>query len=163
MQLMKHSSGFEPNLAGGDFRTLERDQFLALAFASKLIYAPGQGERYSNLGYSMLAAVIEVVTGDSYGTFLQKNIWQPLHMDYTGLLFPKYDTAAMAHGYSGSQDEGRCSTSRTRRTVRTGICAATAATCRPWTRCTTSTMCCSTRIRCCGRRSATSSSRRTSR
>jgi CubicO group peptidase (beta-lactamase class C family) len=106
MQLMNHSSGFEPNLAGGDFRTLERDQFLALAFASKLLYAPGQGERYSNLGYSMLAAVIEVVTGDSYGTFLQKNIWQPLHMQWTGLLFPKYDTAAMAHGYNGSQDDG---------------------------------------------------------
>jgi len=105
-QLMEHSSGFEPNLAGGDFRTLARDQFLALAFASKLIYAPGQGERYSNLGYSMLAAVIEVVTGDSYGSYLQKNIWQPLHMQWTGLLFPQYDTAAMAHGYNGSQDEG---------------------------------------------------------
>ncbi len=27
-------------------------------------------------------------------------------MERTGLLFPKYDTAAMAHGYNGSQDEG---------------------------------------------------------
>jgi CubicO group peptidase (beta-lactamase class C family) len=105
-QLMDHRSGFEPNLPGGDFRALTRDDFLAAAFASKLIYAPGQGERYSNLGFSLLAAIIEVTTGDSYGTYLQKNIWQPLGMTWTGLLFPQYDTTQVAHGYSGTEDDG---------------------------------------------------------
>jgi CubicO group peptidase (beta-lactamase class C family) len=105
-QLLDHRSGFEPNLPGGDFRLLTRGDFMKAAFASTLIYAPGQGSRYSNLGYSMLAAIIETVTGDSYGTYLQKNIWQPLGMEWTGLLFPKYDTTQVAHGYNGSEDMG---------------------------------------------------------
>ena len=105
-QLMAHTSGFEPNLPGGDFRALTRDDFLAAAFASTLIYTPGQGERYSNLGYSMLAAIIETVTGESYGTYLQKNIWGPLGMQQTGLLLAKWDTTQIAHDYNGSDDQG---------------------------------------------------------
>jgi CubicO group peptidase (beta-lactamase class C family) len=105
-QLLAHRSGLEPNLPGGDFRPLSRDEFLAAAFASKLIYAPGQGQHYSNLGFSVLAAIIEVLTGDSYGTYCQKNIWNPVGLQWTGLLLPHYDTLLLAHGYEGAADQG---------------------------------------------------------
>lgn len=45
-----------------------------------LDFAPGKDYRYSNSGYVLLGQIIETVTGESYGTFLQNNIFKPLGM-----------------------------------------------------------------------------------
>jgi CubicO group peptidase (beta-lactamase class C family) len=47
-------------------------------------FAPGAQYHYSNSGYYLLGAVIEKVSGESYETFIQKNILQPLGMIETG-------------------------------------------------------------------------------
>lgn len=49
---------------------------------SPLIFEPGTHFRYS-LSHDVAAAVIEVVSGMSFGEYLRKNIWEPLGMKNT--------------------------------------------------------------------------------
>ena len=65
-----------------------------------LDFAPGSRWSYSNSGYFLLGLVIEKVSGESYETFVQKNILQPLAMSESG-----YDRSSAilknrASGYS---------------------------------------------------------------
>jgi CubicO group peptidase (beta-lactamase class C family) len=50
-----------------------------------LLFQPGTNARYSNSGFILLGMVIEKVSGESYATFLQKNIFDPLGMHDTGV------------------------------------------------------------------------------
>lgn len=49
---------------------------------SPLKFVPGEHYEYS-LSHDVVAAVIEVVSGMSFGEYLKKNIWEPLHMEKT--------------------------------------------------------------------------------
>lgn len=49
-----------------------------------LDFAPGTQFSYSDLGYAVLAAVIEQVSGQPYDDFIQENIFTPLGMRDTG-------------------------------------------------------------------------------
>jgi CubicO group peptidase (beta-lactamase class C family) len=49
-----------------------------------LDFAPGERYGYSNSNYNLLAAIIEKASGESYGRFLKKNIFDPLDMKDTG-------------------------------------------------------------------------------
>lgn len=62
-------------------------------------FAPGTDSSYSNSGYSLLAAVIENVSGEPYETFLQKNIFGPLKMTDSGSFCtePKLRDLATGH------------------------------------------------------------------
>ena len=64
-QLLTHTAGF-PDSLGEDETYISKAAFLALAFATPLLSAPGAEEEYSNVGYSLLAAEIEHVTGRRY-------------------------------------------------------------------------------------------------
>jgi CubicO group peptidase (beta-lactamase class C family) len=55
---------------------------------------------YSNSGYFVLALLIEKVSGEAYGTFLQQNIFAPLQMRHTGYDFTQSHLVGMATGYS---------------------------------------------------------------
>lgn len=43
-------------------------------------FVPGEKWEYSNTGYMLLAFIIEKASGQSFGDYLQKNIFQPLKM-----------------------------------------------------------------------------------
>lgn len=45
-----------------------------------LFFRPGRVFDYSNTGYFVLASLVEKVTGEDYGNFLEKNIFKPLDM-----------------------------------------------------------------------------------
>jgi CubicO group peptidase (beta-lactamase class C family) len=64
-QLLTHSSGLRGDV-GDDYEALDFDTLRARAFASSLRHAPGEGYYYSNLGYGLLAGILEQVTGQSY-------------------------------------------------------------------------------------------------
>ena len=55
---------------------------------------------YSNAGYSVLARVIELVSGEAYETYLRKEIFLPAGMKYTGYLLPNWKDLSIATGYS---------------------------------------------------------------
>ena len=48
-----------------------------------LMFEPGSDWSYSNAGINTVARIIEVVSGISYETFLQKRLFDPLHMNDT--------------------------------------------------------------------------------
>ena len=50
---------------------------------AKSYFAPGEGLRYSNTGYNLLALLVERLSGVPYEEFLQKNIFAPAGMSST--------------------------------------------------------------------------------
>jgi CubicO group peptidase (beta-lactamase class C family) len=104
-QLANHRAGFPISL-GGDFEPLGRAQFLDAAFRRPLAFGPGAREQYSNTGYSILAAVIEQVSGTTYDAYVRANILEPLGLKQTGFLLPQFDPARLAHGYRNDKDQG---------------------------------------------------------
>ena len=50
---------------------------------AKSYFAPGEGLRYSNTGYNLLALLVERLSGVPYEEFLQKNIFEPAGMSST--------------------------------------------------------------------------------
>lgn len=71
-------------IGGGDASTRE----IVRAIAKKpLLFDPGTHFNYS-LCHDVLAAVIEVASGMSFGEFLRKNIWEPLGMKETTVKRP---------------------------------------------------------------------------
>ncbi|HSG38033.1 MAG TPA: serine hydrolase domain-containing protein [Thermoanaerobaculia bacterium] len=97
--LLTHSAGFV-DILGGDYDEMPRDRLVQGALASKLLWPPGTGYEYSNLGYSLLAIVVEKVSGRPYETFLQERLLKPAGLTLTGYRGPKWDLAKLAHGYS---------------------------------------------------------------
>lgn len=49
---------------------------------SPLLFVPGEHYQYS-LSHDVAAAIVEVVSGMSFGKYLKKNIWEPLKMERT--------------------------------------------------------------------------------
>jgi CubicO group peptidase (beta-lactamase class C family) len=100
-QLMNHRAGF-PLGIGGDFEPLSRQALVDRAMQTKLLFTPGTRESYSNTGFSLLAAIIEQVTGTTYDVYVQNAILAPLGLHGTGFLLPGFKANELAHGYFAS-------------------------------------------------------------
>lgn len=73
-QLLEHSAGIAHtnNLEWLDMQVaMPLDDIVANLAVEELLFAPGTDERYSNGGYALLAKIIEIVSGQSYGEFIQ--------------------------------------------------------------------------------------------
>ncbi len=103
--LLTHSAGLKGDF-GGDYESATREWIVEQALRSKLLFSPGQGQRYANSGFSLLAAAIEQVTGQTYEAYLREQLWLPAGMKNTGYVLPKWDPDAVAHGYKGKTDWG---------------------------------------------------------
>ncbi len=55
-----------------------------MVFDDELMFKPGTQYLYSNVGYSLLAMIIEKTTGQSYGDYVQKNIFDVCGMAGSG-------------------------------------------------------------------------------
>ncbi|MFT9496961.1 serine hydrolase domain-containing protein, partial [Anaerosolibacter sp.] len=71
----------------------------------KLEFEPGSKFEYSNLGYTMLAYIIEKVTGLSYEQFIQENIFDKLSMYDTGCYRNDNTVNQMTNGYIKVNEE----------------------------------------------------------
>jgi CubicO group peptidase (beta-lactamase class C family) len=70
----------------------------------RLLFPPGTQSRYSNSGYILLGIVVEKASGEPYGTFLQKNFFDPSGMRDTGI---DNDAEILPSRASGYRVEGR--------------------------------------------------------
>ena len=104
-QVMAHTAGFGL-YSGPDGEVISRDEFLKRLFKAPLAAAPGKEENYSNPGYSLLAAIIEKVTGESYERYVSEHIFKPSGMDDTGYALPRWPADRIAHSYLDDQDHG---------------------------------------------------------
>lgn len=76
------------NEAFDEWKKFYRDGFtdeelLAELFSAEPEFEPGTGYLYSNAGYTLLAMIIEQVTGDSYADYIQANIFDVCGMEHS--------------------------------------------------------------------------------
>jgi CubicO group peptidase (beta-lactamase class C family) len=105
-QLLTHTAGFKPEL-GDDYEPLTRDAFIKRAMETPLNFTPGQKYDYTNVGFSILAAVVEIRAGMNYEQFLQKYLFEPAGMKYTGYVIPDWKQQNLATGYRGKERWGK--------------------------------------------------------
>lgn len=72
-----------------------------------LNFVPGEHFEYS-LSHDVAAAIIEVVSGMSFGEYLRKNIWEPLHMNKTFFAKPMNDDVDNLAAQYEMNDAGEC-------------------------------------------------------
>ena len=107
-QLLTHSSGFVEFLKndGGDYQKIETNEYLATAFAEPLLFEPGTKSIYTNVGMSILAIIIEKVSGMGYEQFLKKELFEPVGIKDIGYQYPAGKEITIAHGYENGVDWG---------------------------------------------------------
>ena len=71
--------GSEFRFGDEDYATI--DEFLAMVARADLVHEPGSQYEYSNLGYFLLAHVVESVSGKTLRQFAEAEIFSPLGMD----------------------------------------------------------------------------------
>ena len=59
------------------------EEFLQNLFASELDFEPGTKEFYSNTNYDLLAIIVELVSGEKFCDYLQKNVFDVCGLEHT--------------------------------------------------------------------------------
>ena len=98
-QLLRHASGLPSNI-GRDYERITRDAFVDSVFRTPLRFAPGTRFSYSNIGYSLLAMIVEKASGQPYEEYLYTHLWKPAGMEWTGYRRPDFSPDAVATGYN---------------------------------------------------------------
>jgi CubicO group peptidase (beta-lactamase class C family) len=94
LHLLSHRAGLPENLSlwstmgfmagAGDTPQLQRVQVLKQTLSKKPEFSPGSKYQYSNLGYVIIGAIVERVTGMSWEQAMQERIFTPLDMKTVG-------------------------------------------------------------------------------
>ena len=107
-QVLTHQSGLfdflpylYPSLPEGDLSEVREghrnhyapEELIGIGTQDPLLFAPGDGWSYSNVGYMTLGLLIEEVTGDGYGEALEERIFEPAGLDRT--YFPHGETSGI--------------------------------------------------------------------
>lgn len=97
--LLTHTSGL-PDAFGGDWdMQATRDRVLEEALQCELQSEPGEQYSYSNVGYSLLAMIVEKVANRPYEAFLAEELFQPAGLKRTGYIRPGFAESELAIGY----------------------------------------------------------------
>lgn len=104
-QLLTHTSGLTSDFAD-DYAQMSRDAAVAAIFAAPLLSPPGRDLNYSNAGFSLLAILIEMLTGKPYDRFMEERLYGPIGMRRTGYAPRSLDPALVAHTYTPPVDHG---------------------------------------------------------
>lgn len=104
-QLLTHTSGIHDfasdNASDNVSMTSATETTLIARFRDKPFdFSPGKGWRYSNSGYSLLAFIIQKVSGMTYEAAVRKYIFEPLEMTHSGFDFAHLPKTHRAIGYS---------------------------------------------------------------
>ncbi|HEV3052540.1 MAG TPA: serine hydrolase domain-containing protein [Longimicrobium sp.] len=81
------------------------DEYLRHILAAPLLWQPGTRHQYSNLGFRLLAMVVERASGMPYERFLREQLWLPAGMRQTGFALADFAPGGVARGYT-LRDEG---------------------------------------------------------
>lgn len=104
--LLRHSAGL-PSVVGGDFDKITESEFVEKVMSTPLRFESGTRFGYSNVGYSLLALIIEKVSGRKYEQFLYENLWRPAGMEMTGYSRPSFNKDLIATGYKEDAEWGK--------------------------------------------------------
>jgi CubicO group peptidase (beta-lactamase class C family) len=98
--LLTHTSGL------GDYpkwltyqENYDENGLLNMIKKQPLSFKPGEGFKYSNLGYATLGILIHAVSGEFYGDLLQRRVFDPLGMKHTRVISEEDIIQNRAAGY----------------------------------------------------------------
>lgn len=99
-QVLAHTAGL-PDVTDYQWQRPEFDaealrRYVAGLSDMQLIFDPGKGFEYSNIGFELLARVIEVLDGVPFETAIRRTILEPLGMNSSTLLYPEADKSRLA-------------------------------------------------------------------
>ncbi len=98
--LLEHTSGMTGYPEDFDFRRdRTEDELYQMIRGSPLAFAPGERRGYSNLGFVLLGILINKVTGQHYGDFLQEKVFRPLEMTNARVISEAEIVPNRASGY----------------------------------------------------------------
>ena len=114
-QLLSHTSGIShydglPAI-GVSLKAFGNTNYTPKALAklidrTRLVSTPGTEYYYSSLGYDLLGAILEEVTGKSFSELLDEKIVRPLKLKNTGFGTNAYVSKEVAKGYSYREVHG---------------------------------------------------------
>jgi len=85
-QVVTHSSGIPVECAWQERDFADRDSMVERVLATPLDAPPGTAFRYSNVGYFLLAALVEKASGQPFEDYLKKHLFAPAGMKDTGFV-----------------------------------------------------------------------------
>lgn len=100
--LMNHTAGY-PDYYPLDFldrrmlKPITTDALLKEYAGGKLDFEPGSRFSYSNTGYILLGAIVEKVSGESFGKFVETRLLKPLKLDHSRFGTPAGLSAATGY------------------------------------------------------------------
>ena len=102
-QLVTMRAGFgEYHDDTGDHQAMTREEALQRILAQRLRFEPGAEEAYSNSGYTLLAAIIENVSGQPYAEYVRSELMEPAGMTSSGFHGEDlWDDTQVARGRGG--------------------------------------------------------------
>ncbi|HEY8946633.1 MAG TPA: serine hydrolase domain-containing protein [Polyangiaceae bacterium] len=84
-QVLTHTAGFHDfHDTEGDFEPMDRSTALQRIFEQQPLSRPGEEWAYSNSGYTLLAILIEDLTGEDYRDIVRTRVFEPLGMQRSG-------------------------------------------------------------------------------
>jgi CubicO group peptidase (beta-lactamase class C family) len=85
-QLLTHTSGISPEIGVPYDSPIGRAEYVRSMLAHPLASAPGEAFAYSNVGYALLAAIVEVASGKSFEEYARKELFAPAGLVDTGFV-----------------------------------------------------------------------------
>ena len=106
-RLLNHTSGLHNYAAKPSWRAswsqpLSPRQVIALVDHDSLDFNPGSRWSYSNTGYILLGMIIEKVTGQTYASQLEQDLFKPLGLSQTSYCPSHHKDPMFADGYATS-------------------------------------------------------------
>lgn len=105
--LLTHSSGLPGYVYDGDYVPISREAAVERALNAPLQFEPGSRYFYSDTGYGLLAAVVEIVSGQPFADYLHEHLFEPAGMKSTGFAGEdRWADLTVAHGIVNGQSQG---------------------------------------------------------
>ena len=98
-QLLGHTGGVPTDVRRANVDEFPIEEFRRRFLEAPARSAPGTRWEYANAGYTLLALIVESVTGAPFGDFLRSRIFAPLRMSQTGYRVPLQQDTVHARGY----------------------------------------------------------------
>jgi CubicO group peptidase (beta-lactamase class C family) len=116
--LFRHTSGLSYGASGSTVvhkaypagsnisSTLTGAEFLDKLSSLPLVHQPGKVWEYG-FGFDVLGLIVESITQQTLGHYLQDNVWKPLGMTDTGFVIPADKAGLYAHALPNDPETGR--------------------------------------------------------
>ena len=96
-----HDFHGRPGDGNPDHHWIDRDEAIRRILDVELLFAPGEGRRHSHSAWGLLAAIIEIVGGQTYQEFTRQHLFGPAGMNDTGFFGEQLPEERLAIGYEG--------------------------------------------------------------